>query len=316
MKKSLAVLALSTLMTTGAAYAQTNDNPQPNTTDITVSTQAAVSPITISINGESIHEHGYLPLKGTEPMLPLRAVAERLGFTLVWNQENLSVDLNKNTLFTTVKTGEDHYTINKMFNSLGAAPELLDNKLYVPSFVNKVLHGSASTQGNTVSITLEEQQKKVQTTGVITSIKPSGDQASIHTKGVGTEGIVLNVSKDTVYRMLDDTKLGLSDLHVSLTVSTEHSMAATLSLPPQTPASKITVLDAKLQADLIGTAGEIAEVRSDNNGTTGILIKGVGLTDQSPSGLLLKLVTTKSTHFGPLRMHIMQPSANFKEMSG
>ncbi|MEW9701680.1 copper amine oxidase N-terminal domain-containing protein [Paenibacillus sp. SI8] len=282
MKKSLSLLVLSTMMSTGAAYAESNESLNA----------AEQSSISIQMNGETLAEHGYQPSPstGTEPMLPLRAVAEGLGFTLAWNPESLSVDLNKRNIFTTVKTGEDRYTINKMYTTLGTAPVLLDSKLYVPaSFVNKVLHGSVTTQGNSLSISTDEQQKKIQVTGVITSITTSGDQGLIHIQGIGTDGIVLNVGKDTVYRMLDDTKLSLSDLHIGLTVSAEHSMIATMSLPPQTPTSRITVLDAKLQSDLIGTAGEIAEVRNDDSGKTSLLIKGTGLSDTSPSEVVLQL---------------------------
>ncbi|NEW04806.1 copper amine oxidase N-terminal domain-containing protein [Paenibacillus sp. SYP-B3998] len=296
MKKSFTVLALSTLMTTGAAYAATNDLQQTNTVVPVTTSQSTTLPISIQINGEAVTEKGFQKSGGTEPMLPLRTVAENLGFTLVWNQESLSVDLTKKNLFTTVKTGEDRYSINKMLTTLGTAPELLDNKLYVPaSFVSKVLHGTVTTEGNSVAISLEEQQKTMIEKGVITAIKNSGNYASVQIKGVGMDGIVLNVGKDTVYQMADGTKLNLSDLHIGLTVEAEHSMAATLSLPPQTPTYKITVLDAKKQADLLGTSGTIEEVRSNTDGSTSLLIKGTGLNDQSPSEVILQL--TNGTSF-------------------
>ncbi|WP_246314519.1 copper amine oxidase N-terminal domain-containing protein [Paenibacillus foliorum] len=297
MKKSLAVLTLSTMMTTGAAYAST-DNVQPIKALTPVTIQAAMSTITINLNGESLTENGYQSPNAAEPMLPLRAVAEKLGYTLTWNQETLSVDLNKGPLFTTVKTGEDRYGINKMITTLGTAPDLSDNKMYVPaSFVSKVLNESVTVQGNSVSITsvtLTEQQKKVQATGVITAIRTEGKYSSVQIQGIGTEGLVLNVGDETLYQMLDGTKLSLSDLHVGLTVVAEHSLAATLSLPPQTPTSKITVLDPARQADLLGTAGQIEEVRSSEDGKTSILIKGTKLSDSSQSEIVLQLTDETS----------------------
>ncbi|WP_261808023.1 copper amine oxidase N-terminal domain-containing protein [Paenibacillus sp. N3.4] len=291
MKKSLVVLALSSMMTTGAAYAATNDAVAvPTNSVLPVVTQASSQAITIQVNGQSIAEHGYQKPAGKEPMLPLRAVTETLGFDLTWNQETMSVDLKKNNTFTTVKTGEDRYVINKMFTSLGVAPELVDNKLYVPaSFVSEVLHGSVAAKGSAVSIELAEQVKHVQTTGVITSINQSVDYASIHIQGVGTEGIVLNVGKDTTYRMLDDTALKLSDLHVGLTVSAEHSEIATLSLPPQTPTYRITVLDTNRQTDMLGTSGLIEEVQQDDQGNVSVHIKGAGLNEQTPNEVVLHL---------------------------
>ena len=129
----------------------------------------------------------------------------------------------------------------------------------------------------------------MQSTGIITSIRPIGDYTAIQIQGIGTEGMVLNVNKDTEYQMLDGTKLSLSDLHVGLTVTAEHSMAATLSLPPQTSTSKITVLDTKRETNSLGTAGVVEEVRGDDKGNMSLLVKGTGLTETSPSEVVLQI---------------------------
>lgn len=123
MKKSLAILSLSAMMTTGAAYAATNETAQ-TTTIMPVTTQAASAAISVQVNGGALSEKGYMKTGATESMLPLRAVTESLGFKLTWNQETLSVDLLKGNVFTSVKTGEDRYNINKMLTTLGTAPEL------------------------------------------------------------------------------------------------------------------------------------------------------------------------------------------------
>lgn len=145
----------------------------------------------------------------------------------------------------------------------------------------------------TVSIYMKEEAKKVQATGVITSIRMDGDNGLIQIQGVGTDGLVLNVGKETVYQMLDGTKLSLADLHIGLTVSAEHSMVMTMSLPPQTPTSKVTVLDAKTQPGLLGTAGVIEELRSESKEDLSIRVKGEGLTETSPGEVVLNL--TKDT---------------------
>ncbi|MFC3842797.1 hypothetical protein [Paenibacillus sp. GCM10012304] len=151
-----------------------------------------------------------------------------------------------------------------------------------------------SMKGNlTVSFSMKEEAKTIQATGVITSIRADGDHALIHIQGVGTDGLVLNVDKDTVFQMADGTKLSLADLHVGLTVLAEHSIVMTMSLPPQTPTSKVTVLDAKIQKDLMGTAGVIEELHSENKDDLRIRVKGEGLTETSPSEIVLNL--TKDT---------------------
>ena len=66
-------------------------------------------------------------------------------------------------------------------------------------------------------------------------------------------------------------------------------MAATFSLPPQTSTSKITVLDTKRQANSLGTAGVVEEVRSDDKGNMSLLVKGTGLTETAPSEVVLQI---------------------------
>jgi len=287
MKTSLAVLALSMTISTGAAFAQTNTAPPKA---VPISAPIAVAPISIEINGNAIDAQGFQKY-GAEPMIPLRAVTEPLGFSLKWNPDTYAVDLNKNNLFTTVQTGEDRYVINKMYTTLGAAPELLDGKLYVPaSFVSKVLHGTVTAEGNTVSIALQDEQKSVQAAGVITAIQKADKYPSIQIGGVGTEGIVLNIGPDTVIEKLDGTKLSVGDLNLGMTVKAEHSIVQTLSLPPQSPAIKIVVQDAKSHADTLGTAGTIEDVRAGEKGEpASVRIKGTNLTDQSQSEIVLNL---------------------------
>ncbi|WP_426450321.1 stalk domain-containing protein [Paenibacillus sp. S-38] len=291
MKKSLTLLTLSTaLMTTGAAYASTDSVPQP-VSAVSVPETAAV-PFLIKINGETLVETGYQTPGAAEPMIPLRSTAEKLGFTLEWKQETLSVDLHKGNLFTTVKTGEDQYVINRMYTTLGAAPALMDNKLYVPaSFVNKVLHTEASVQGQAVVITPEaEAQKNVVTTGVVTAVTYKDDYRSLQIQGTGMNGTVLHVSEETVFEMKDGTKLGFSDLHIGMTVEVEHPNRMTLSLPPQTSAFRITVLDPEKGTNLLATAGEIQEVRSaDTKDDFSVVLKGTGLTDRSQTEIVLRI---------------------------
>lgn len=291
MKKGLAVLVTAMTMTTGAAAYASPDVPpptQPHSGIIMNSPVAAQQSMVITVNGVSLTENGYQG--GETAMLPLRAVTEALGFSLTWKQEDLSVDLTKGNLFTNVKAGEDRYAINKMYKSLGTAPVLLDNKLYVPSsFVGEVLHGTVATDGNSVTITQSEQKKTVLAKGVITSINEQGKFKSVHINGVGTEGLVLNVGDETVIQSADGKSLSFGDLALGQEIEVEHSMAMTMSLPPQTAAYKITVLDGLGQKDLIGTAGAIEEVITNDKGEKSLRIKGEGLTEQSPDEVVLRL---------------------------
>ncbi|ULL14254.1 copper amine oxidase N-terminal domain-containing protein [Paenibacillus sp. H1-7] len=285
-KQGVALLALSVALTGGAAYAAPNDAPAA----VQAQAPTAQKDIQITVNGKAAALHGFQLYDGKEAMLPLRAVAEALGFTLTWNQEDLSVDLSKDAIWTKVKNGEDRYTINKMYKPLGTAPALVDNTMYIPaSFVQEVLRANVVTEGGTVAITEQKKQQHVNATGVITAIRDANGHKAVQINGVAMDGLVLNVSDETAYQTADGAPLKFTDLVLGMKVEVEHSLAATLSLPPQTPTFKITVLDKAEAKDVIGTAGTIEEVRTDDKGAVSVRIKGTGLTETSPSEVVLRL---------------------------
>jgi hypothetical protein len=242
----------------------------------------------VSINGLTIVDTGFQPSGVKEPLIPLRTVAEALGFKITWNTATKAVDLSKGNIFTTVKSGEDRYVINKMYTTLGTAPLTKENKLYVPaSFVSEVLHQTVTVEGKSIMITSAVEYANE--TGVITAIRSSGTNSSVQIKGTGTAGIVLNVSGDTVFEKSDGTKLAFADLQLGMTVRAEHAMFTTMSLPPQTPAYRITVLDAEAQTDVLGTEGSLEEIIKAEDGSLSIRIKGSGLSDLSQSEIVLRL---------------------------
>jgi len=75
--------------------------------------------------------------KGSVLMVPLRAVAEALGYAVKWEAETQSVWLN-NIISLTI--GKDYYTYARMAPiQLGTAPELVNSTTFVPlSFFGKV----------------------------------------------------------------------------------------------------------------------------------------------------------------------------------
>jgi hypothetical protein len=214
-----------------------------------------------------------------------------MGYILTWNPENLSVELQKGNQWTVVKTGEDQYAYHRIYKSLGASPQLVENKMYVPaSFFSQILNSSVSIEGSTVAFTYEEQkQQNPKATGVITSIHHSGKYSSIHIQGIHTEGIVLNLSDETIIQMADGSKLALDELHPGLTIQAEHSLIMTMSLPPQTPTYQITVMDAELKKSMLATAGEIVEVITSDDGNVSLRIQGAALTETSQEHIIVRV---------------------------
>ena len=74
-------------------------------------------------------------------MVPLRAIAESLGYDVVWNNDTRSVDLMKGPQFTSIYIDQNRYFRNKMAPSpLSAAPVIVDGRTLVPvEFVTEIL---------------------------------------------------------------------------------------------------------------------------------------------------------------------------------
>lgn len=66
-------------------------------------------------------------------MLPLRTVAESLGFKVEWVDETKSVIVYKDAFNATIRIGTVEAGINKMRLVLDVAPELVNSKTYVPA---------------------------------------------------------------------------------------------------------------------------------------------------------------------------------------
>ncbi len=294
-KKAAAALALALAVTGGgAAWAQAEAAVQPQ--EQPVPTLALISSdhlkqavVPVQVNGQNLEDTGYLG-QGGETMLPLRAVAEAMGFKLQWNAQAYSVELTKDNLFTTVKTGENEYAVDKMLKKLEAAPALVESKLYVPaSFFVEVLPGAVVSGNDGISITAKEERKSVQAKGVVTAVRDHEGRRSLHIKGYGVDGMVLNVGDETEILDTDGNKLDFSALTIGMEVEVEHSMAMTMSLPPQTAAFQIKVVSALEAKDVLGTWGTIEEILQSDNGDVSVRVKGAGLTDRSPEEVVLRI---------------------------
>lgn len=231
--------------------------------------------------------------KDSTLMIPLRETAEALGFKVVWKADG-NVELSKDNVWTQVQTGVDQYTVNRMYITLGAAPELHDGLMYVPaSFVDEVLHenvtvsaSSASSETGSSSVVEEKQQM----TGIITSVRTvDGKVSKIQVNGAGTNGVVLNIDETTAITTAEGETLAAESLGLGMTIEVEHNGTMALSLPPQIFVKSIKVVSGAETADLIGTAGTVKEVRVNDKGDVSVVVSGMGMTETSPSEVVLQL---------------------------
>lgn len=293
MKKSMAALfALSVSVSGASAYAAADVPPRPVGMKITPEA-AEQQQVRIYVDNEPLGSDGYRQPAGQTLMVPLRAVAEKLGFTVEWEESERMAELAKGEWRINVKLGEDRYATDDGEKSLGTAPELTDSKTYVPvSFVGEVLYAQFAVEGSTIFMSPLQQRENVLTRGVVTEVYGADDGAFVRINGIGTDGIVLSVDKDTTYQMEDGTELKLSDLAAGMAVEAEHSAIATMSLPPRTATYRITVLEQAKLKDVFGTAGRIEEVRTADDGTVSLRISGKGLSDRAPDEVVLRVPDT------------------------
>lgn len=97
-----------------------------------------VSSMELIVEGKRIDApSAYRNQEGTV-MLPLRAIAEALGYEVTWQGETQSVMIGKGISLT---IGKDYYTYMKTTPiKLGTAPEIFESKTYVPlNFFREVL---------------------------------------------------------------------------------------------------------------------------------------------------------------------------------
>lgn len=229
LKKLIIPVAALSLLTTGSVFATE-----------TVSTDAEL-PVLISapahedvlpvVNGATI-DGVPVVVENDIVLIPLRAVAEALGYTVTWVEEGQVITLEKGPQFIQMAIGEDSYSFSRRApQTLGSAPVLVDDCVtHVPvSFITDIIGGyyNVNEDGtykivNPSIVTVTE----VTEDGILVSDSYLGDvlvKIDENTKIVNTEGAVEDVSLITK----------------DMTLGVEYSPAMTASIPAQTTAVKI-----------------------------------------------------------------------------
>ncbi len=108
----------------------------------------------ISINGKVLALGKYKwQAQNGQVMVPLRVVAEALGFKVTWDGKTKSVSLDDGTVKTNITLGHDGYYkasskaigLTQMFE-FGAKPVLIENSLYVPVALFNLLYSNNAVQ--------------------------------------------------------------------------------------------------------------------------------------------------------------------------
>lgn len=156
MKRTISLmLALASVGSMGVSAMAAND-----TDDVMVISPApsvvAEAQRQFIVNGKPMQLDSYTTENGTL-MVPVRALAEALGFKVTWN--NFSVNINNGEMQSDLRIGDETYFAYTAIPdavgmtapfTLGSAPVLKDDKTYVPVKLFTVLFGNVD---ETVKIT-------------------------------------------------------------------------------------------------------------------------------------------------------------------
>ncbi len=160
MKKLICTAVTIGVLATGAVSAV-----WANGTEMLTEAPAAASGYTLTIGTEKIDTDTFT--SGKRIMLPLRSTAEKLGFKVIWNGENQSIDLDDGEVNTKVYIGKDNYYMASSTaigmsapTALGAAPILKDDKTYVPAGMFEILCGKGSVEIKDNSIVINKDGGK------------------------------------------------------------------------------------------------------------------------------------------------------------
>ena len=160
MKKSAVTIILAAAVTATSFAAVSAAEPEQEIMLI------ASAPYTLNVNGKTAGVKYEVYKENDKIMVPLRFVAENLGFKVEWNEENQAVRLDDGTVNTMVRIGDDSYYMASSTaigmsapTPLGAAPVIKGEFTYVPADMFNILCGKTTytVKDNTVEFDLSAE---------------------------------------------------------------------------------------------------------------------------------------------------------------
>lgn len=166
-------------------------------------------------------------------MVPLRAVAEALGFQVQWNPETRGVDLIRGPQFTTIYIGENSYFKNRMAASpLSAAPVIVQDRTMVPvEFITEILQHGIEFQDGVMKI---YDEAFTTLTGYVSLIEKLADYTKVYV--APRQGDDVEMWEQTVLIVSEDTVINREPYGEGDLIHGVHLPVMTMSIPGQTGA--------------------------------------------------------------------------------
>lgn len=251
-----------------------------------ISAQASVigfaEPCTLTVDGKAVEEE--IILRDDATMLPLRAMAEAIGYTVSWQAESgtavlsgISDDIFVKPVSATARSAEKN-------------AEIYNDKTYVPiEFVNEVLglaYDVDENNGN-INIYVTEELAAEKSTVTVNSVEEG--KISVNDENIGE--VILMISEETEISK-DGEKTELSEIKEGDKLAVLYSPAMTMSLPPQCTAVSIEILsenNKEEQNENVSFDGEVLEIAED-----GMVVVS---SENYKNGIALKITeNTRITH--------------------
>lgn len=184
-------------------------------------------------------------------MLPLRKIAEEvLGYNLIWNGEEKSVELQKGAQWTKITIDQNSYFFARVAPfGLSKAPELKNSLTYVPvEFFSEVLKYDISVDKDILNIIDRSQEvKEIIFNGFIKDIEEEGTRVLVLGDGTSEHSnyIWLTKTEESEIANAEGENISFEDLKVGSRVAVTMPEIVALSYPAQGAMVKIEVFEDK-----------------------------------------------------------------------
>lgn len=254
--------------------------------------------LSVLVNGNKIEQTA---IQNQQTVLvPLRTVAESLGFQVAWNPQTKAAEVKKGEISGQVALDQDQNT-------------LYNGTTYVPvAFVESILQAEVNVTEDTVKVE-EEKEAAPPVTGNVTKVtKNEKGNYSILLNGYET-GIILHLNEDTKITSADGKELKPEDLKMGMEVEATHAKFMAMSMPPQTGAFSIVVKSSLESPDVLGTGGRLVSVEKGQDGAYRVNVEGEALSEGSQEQVVL-LITEETVIVNARDQKAMKPEDLKPEM--
>jgi len=237
-------------------------------------TTAFAASNTIMVNNQQLDGVSYIVNDG-RIMLPVRAICEKLGFTVEYDEPSDTVTLVKLPVTVTFIPTVDGYTFARTAPmKLGVAPILVNDRTYVPvEFFKEIIPGICNVENDVVSIswgeeTVDAAPEMIETVTGTCSIKEITDEY-IMVADYERGDVMVFITDETLITDVEGKIVTKAELDINSEYTIEYAPAMTMSLPPQVTAVKLTKT-ANEAKDVV--EGNVCEILSEQGKIVAIVI--------------------------------------------